>query len=172
MKIQISDDEVYELKLPEKVNNPEEFYTISKKLDNIAKIIKINMMTGTTFNKFKSEFQKRETKIEKGKYKTIFKRKLNPFFDTREKVLDIMQYFYHGTKADRERIVKIMGKTEQQIIKLFYGQKIRYDIQPQEIGFISFGTIVNKAGLKIPNYIIKSHTGVFDEKENGTNNTN
>ena len=174
MKIQISDDEVYELKLPELVNNPEEFYEILKKLDNIAKIMKINLMTGTTYDKFKNKFQQMETNKATRKY-TInpnFTRKnRNPLLDTKEKVLDILQYAYHGNRDDKNRISKLMGFSWNDISKRFHNLFRRYEIKPSEIGLTQLPSqMFRYVDLKIPNYIIQSHTGIYDETENGKEN--
>ena len=177
MKITISDDEIYELKLPELVNNPEEFYQILKKLDNIAKIMKINLAMGTTFNKFKNEYQERETNIGIKKKKYYFnnpnspRSNQNPYFDTKEKVLDVLQYAYHGNKDDKKRISKIMGFNWNDISKRFHNLFKRYDIKPNEIGLTNLPSqMFRYTNLRIPNYIIQSHTGIFDETENGKEN--
>ena len=176
MKIQISDDEIYELKMPELINNPEEFYQILKKLDNIAKIMKINLAMGTTYNKFKNEYQERETSIGIKKKKYYFnnpnspRSNQNPYFDTKEKVLDILQYYYFGDKEDKNRISKLMGYEWGEINKRFHNLIERYSIQANEIGLTHLPTQQFRySDVRIPNYIIKSYTGIVDETENGTN---
>ena len=160
MRIQISDDEVYELKLPEKINNHKEFYKILKKFDNIAKIIKINLAMNTTFNKFKSDFQTTETSI--ATKRTYGK---NLFFNTREKALDILQYGYHGDKEDKDRISKLMGFSWAEINKRFHNLTKRYSIQPNEIGLTQKPSqYLQYSDVRIPNYNFKVNTGVFDEK--------
>jgi hypothetical protein len=160
VKIIISKDEIYEIKIPSELNAIQ-LQEILGKFDNIAKIIKINTITGTNFKTFKTKFNQR------AKHK-IYKKKANanPNYDSKDKVLDLLQYFYHGTKEDRARILKITGED-----KINFGKRIwtlchKYDVQAGEIGLINFANL--KAGIKskkIPNYVIRSHTGLFDEVE-------
>jgi hypothetical protein len=158
MKIKINENEVYEIKTPE-VLNPEDFLNFLNKLDRIAKIIKINLITGTNYEDFKGKYN-RKFKEKKGKIG-------NPYFDTKEKVLDIMQYFFFGTEEDKERICNLVGISKNELYKRFNGFKKRFNIKPEEIGFLVFGTRKNNKGIRIKDYVIKSHTGLFDEVGNG-----
>jgi hypothetical protein len=164
MKIKISENETYEIELPNsKEININEFYEIVKKFDNIIKIIQINIQSGTNFETFQTNFnQRRKNTIQIGRK--------NNFYDTREKVLDIMQYFYCGTQEDRERISKLMGVNPAYIIKSFFNLRKRYNIKPQEVGLIQFGIKGKISPIKIKGYIIKSYSGFFDEVENGNTN--
>jgi len=167
MKIIINPNETYDIKLPE-VIDAEKFIEILNQFDNIAKIIKINSITGTNIKNFKTDFQKRENGIAKSKY-DFPKKRINTisFFDNREKVLDILQYHYYGTKTDKERIAKIIDMKWVEISKRFHSLIFRYDIQPNEIGLINLGNKNNQGREnRIPNYIIKSYTGIFDENGN------
>lgn len=167
MKIQISEDEVYEIKLPEEVNSLEKFNEILNKLERIIKLLRIK-------DNFLKENEKTIGKIETNIYPNRRYSKLNPnpFVNTREKVLDLLQYCYYGTKEDKERIEKIMGRSYAYISKKLFTYRKKYNIEPQEIGLKSFGTKKNPRPIRTPNYIIKSYTGIFDENgnENGTNN--
>jgi hypothetical protein len=161
MKIYINDDETYEMKIPEKAT-AEEFLDIVNRLNNATKIIKLSMasvvkptlpvtiktpMMNFPQNKLINQIPNK-VKVGKG-------HKLE-YYNTREKALDIMQYFYHGTKEDRIRIANITGKSIDDILKNFTYMKKKYNIQPRDIGFIVRGT-------KDKSYIIKSYTGIFDE---------
>lgn len=143
MKININENEVYEIKLPEEIE-ANELFKIIEKFNNLGKLIRIPNRP-KTYNRNKSNID---------------------WYDTKEKVLDVMQYYYHGTSEDKERIVRIIGINKKDLCKRFHSLKIKFNIQPQEIGFIEFGTKENHLGIKVRDYIIKSHTGIFDE--NGT----
>jgi hypothetical protein len=169
MKIKINENEVYELKLPEQVDNVNEFFVILTRLDNIAKIIKMNMIAGTNLYEFKDNFQKRETnKIQNKDYvkKSYTHYKNNTFFDTKEKVMDLIQYYYHGTIEDKNRICKIIGINRERLTHKLRDFISIYNIKPEEVGFIMFGTTKKKTGIKVNDYIIKSYTGIFDENGN------
>ena len=171
MRIKINADEVYELEVPKEIDTLENFYALLKKLDNVTKLIKINLMTGTTYDKFKNKFQQMETNKATRKYNINpnLRKNKNPFLDTKEKVLDVLQYAYHGDKEDKNRISKIMGYSWTDICKRFHALLKRYEVKPNEIGLTNLPSERYRGlNLRIPNYIIKSHTGVFDE--NGTDN--
>ena len=164
MKINISPTESYTLKIPEQIDL-QEFEEILTKLDGIMKIVKINLITGTNLTNFKEKFNHR-AEIKANLFKTGRGYK-SRFYDTREKVLDIMQYFYHGTKEDKERVAKLIGKTPNEISKRFWSLSKKYKITNDEIGLISNrNQILGIPLTKQPNYTIKSYTGIFDEPEN------
>jgi len=143
MKIIINENEVYEIKIPEQIEAIE-LFKIQDKFNNLAKLISIDIKNPNPPKTYK-----------------IRKNRIN-WCDTKEKTLDVMQYYYHGTREDRERLSKIIGLNISNICKRFHALKKRFNIQPQEVGLVRFGT--NKYGLiKIKDYIIKSHTGIFDE---------
>lgn len=89
--------------------------------------------------------------------------------NSREKILDLLQYGYHGTPQDKMRISKLFDKSWSEIAKRFQVFRKKYNIKPKEIGFITYNTKQGK-GEKIPNYVIKSHSGIYDD--NATTNTN
>ena len=159
MKIQLSEDEVYEIKIPEVVGT-EDFLKFLERFNNLSKMIKASYQN-KEFNEFKNKFQQRETR----KYKTSRdKTSKNSYLNSKEKMIDLMQYCYHGTKEDKNRVTKLLGfKDYGDLNKRFYAWKNRYNIQPNELGFIQFGSKENPHGIKIKNYIIKSYTGMFDE---------
>lgn len=177
MKVQISNDEIYEIKIPEEIN-PNDFSQLMSKFDNVAKIIRINMLAGKTITRFNNEFNER-FKQQKENI-TKFKRKPHKigigigyasiFTNTREKALDIIQYFYNGTMQDKIRISKIMSQSPLQISKKISGLRKRYNINDNEVG------VTGRLGTKLirnPDYVIKSYSGMFDEKsEENTNGNN
>lgn len=201
MKIQISKDESYEIKIPNEIN-ANDFMKLMTSFDNVIKLIRFNLVkqgikedenfrideNGNRVSRvhYKDKINKidknlnldgtpRKSYTKSPKFLESLKNKrktnLRDWCNTKEKVLDLMQYAYHGTKEDRKRIVKITGETNWDVItKSFFGLKNRYDIQPQEVGLTSFGNKGLKAfNFKIPNYIIKSYTGIFDENGNEEN---
>jgi len=166
MTIEINNNETYEIKIPERASAKEFLYIVDR-LNNAAKIIKLGYQTESTtnlkpmiekpkFTFFDSNKENTETKKTKKNVHKVGKGHTLEFYNTREKALDIMQYFYHGTKEDRVRIANITGKSVDDILKNFTYMKKKYNIQPRDIGFIVWGT-------KDKSYIIKSHTGIFDE---------
>lgn len=159
MKIQLKDDETYEIKLPEELTS-QDFLILLEKLEKIVKLIKLS-------GDFKNSTYKdnpTRTRVSSIAYNCP-----NPF-DTREKVLDFLQYGYHGTKEDKDRIVKYIGRSWKELQKRFHDLINRYSIQPNEIGLTKWKVKGEnmRSDNRIPNWSIKSYTGVFDE--NGTNN--
>lgn len=154
MKIQLDENEVYEIKIPDEIDT-NEFLILVEKFNNLGKLV-------TQFGLTKQENKNSPINLNKqnsGK---------NPFFNTRKKVLDIFQYWYLGTEQDKKRITEIIGINKDDLTKRFNGLRLRYNIKPQEVGLIRFRD--NKGNPKIPikDYVIKSYTGLFDEngKEN------
>ena len=87
--------------------------------------------------------------------------------------MDILQYYYHGSQRDRDRITNICKFENMNVMsKGFSKMRERFNIQPKEIGFIEFPTKEDRKGIKINDWIIKSHTGIFDEKEENTDEEN
>jgi len=182
MKIKINDGEFYELNFPNEVS-PVEFLEIYEKFGKIFKLIRLSNQDNK-FLDFKNEINSK-TKV-RNKYNLnpnhqrkeyTFKNPIgtyrrsnhNPFFETRERVLDLLQYAYHGSEEDKNRISRLMGKEWNGISKCFHNLiKIRYnDIKPDEIGLTQIPSQINRTqNIKIPNYVIKSHTGIFDENGN------
>jgi len=159
MKIQLKDDEIYEIKIPAEITS-QDFLILLEKLEKIVKLIKLS-------GNFKNPtYKDNPTKTRRSSIKYNCP---NPF-DTREKVLDFLQYGYHGTKEDKERIIKYIGRSWEELQKRFHSLINRYNIQPNEIGLTKWR--VKEEGIrsdnKIPNWIIRSYTGVFDE--NGSDN--
>lgn len=157
MKIQFDEDEFYEIKIPEKVN-PEEFSIILDKLTKLVKLMSIYQYT-----KINPQGESQSSTQIIRRYSTK-----NHFLDTREKVIDILQYHYHGTLEDRKRIEKIIGKSWIEINKRFSAKIIRFNIKPQEVGLTRWKLKRESPLIKlsIPNWTIKSHTGIFDENGN------
>jgi len=155
MKIILNEEETYEIKLPETIN-ASGFLELLNQFDNIVKLIRLNSIQ-KGFDNDKGIKTKR----------TYMSHMKNPFFDTREKVLDLLQYGYCGTQEDRERICKVTGKGWKEISKRFCQLIQRWDIKPNEVGLIKFGNKYQKSkNFGLPNYTIKSYTGVFDENGN------
>jgi hypothetical protein len=158
MKININEIETYEIKTPDEIN-VEDFLELFTKLENIKKIISLNYV-----NQNSNEKTNKTPSINPQK-NYITRKNTSPFFDTREKVLDIMQYGYLGTRKDKLRLAKIIGMSYNKINKRFHSLRKRYNIQPQEVGLIAFPTKENHIKMAIPNYVIKSYTGIFDEED-------
>jgi hypothetical protein len=155
MKIILNKDESYEIEIP-KVVDIGGFHKILNKFEGIIKIVKINELAGTNFKDFKKDFNKRSYNKAKG----------NIYLNTKAKCIDIMQYYYHGTEADRIRISKIVGRDTETIIKDFSRFRKKFGITPQEVGLISFKNFKKGTPLiKMLDYTIKSYTGIFDEAE-------
>jgi len=156
MKIQLTNDEFYEIKIPDEMSASEfgEFFDRLKKLTNLISITS----SANLSQNFKPKKYNKNPNLK--------------FMDTKEKCMDIMQYFYFGTRQDKQRIVELIGDTSvinlYKLFKLFEKWKIKFNIQPREIGFIRYGDGHNKFGEKIPNWVIRSHTGIFDENGNAT----
>lgn len=180
MKVIINKNETYEIKIPNEVN-ANDFMNLLTSFDNIVKLIKFNLV--------QEEFSKTKTIQNNSEYKNLHQKKLTEslrldgtprkpyirkirrsnlrtYSDTREKALDLLQYAYHGNKEDKKRIEKIAGFDWAEISKSIHGLKKRYNILPQEVGLTRFGDEKTKSFIfRIPNYIIKSYTGYFDENE-------
>jgi len=150
MKINFNENESYEINISNEVN-AEEFLNLLERFENLSKLIKLN-----------NPNQPKKLSNRPTTYKTRKKVNTREWCDTREKVLDLMQYNYHGSKSDRERIKKICGQPWVEVQKSFYGLKKRYDIKPNEVGLNTWER--NAPNKFIPNWIIKSYTGYFDEK--------
>ena len=166
MKIKISDDEVYEIKIPNEME-AQEFLGLLDKLSKIVKLITLSKLGN--LDKFKKTFNQRtEDTIQRKKYQKTTG--LNPFYDTKEKALDLLQYSYHGTKEDRQWISRLMGMEWKDIQKRLSNIRGRYEIQPNEVGLKKFPSMYDRTDYKIQDWIIKSYTGIFDESENGNNN--
>ena len=165
MKVILSETESYEIEIP-KVANAKEFQSLLSKLDGVAKILQMNLRLNTNFNEFRNEFNTRTAVIRNSKRRG----KVTHYTD-RKNVLDIMQYFYQGTKEDRVRISTIIGKTPEEIQKRFWSLIRKWNIQPNEVGLVNFQN--QKFGIRtthIPNYTIKSHTGLYDAVEDNEDN--
>jgi hypothetical protein len=161
MKIIINELETYEIKIPNEVN-AKDFMKLLTSFDNVVKLIKFNII--------REEFSKNPNyKEDKRHYikRPGIKSNTRIWCDTKEKTLDLFQYAYHGTKEDRLRIVEITNTPWNEIVKGFYGLKVRWNIQPQEVGLNFWrGKGEHHSNLidwKIPNWTIKSYTGYFDE---------
>jgi len=167
MKININKDEVYELNFPDEIT-PDEFLEIYERFGNIAKLIKLSNQE-KVIDTFKNQFNQRVRKpyILKNPLnpdKITQRCNTNPFLDTKEKILDLLQYAYHGSKEDKERICKLMGYSWSDINKRFHNLFKRFNFLPSEVGLTQIPNKFNKhLNLKIPDYIIQSHTGIFDE---------
>lgn len=157
MKIEINKDESYNINLPSELN-ANDFLRLLEQFEKIGRLIKMNEI------KTNIGFPSGKPNIIKPKiYSRIYR---NPFFDTREKVLDILQYHFHGTIEDKKRISKIIKDNWDSISKKFHHQIERYSIKPKEVGLTRFRKKGEYSLEKIPNYIIKSYTGIFDENGN------
>jgi len=173
MKIYLKNDETYEIKIPEEIQ-AEDFLELLDKLNRIFKIIKLSDLGN--FTKFQTQFNNRVNTPKKYIRNKTFSGKNNPWFDTREKTLDLFQYAYHGTQEDKNRICKLMQRSWNKIQKSFNGLKKRYNLQAHEVGLTRW-RILNESknsNIQIPNWTIRSHTGIFDEngnseEENGNN---
>ena len=151
MRIKINDSEVYEFKLNEYTESNKEisadkFLELLGRFEKIVKLIKLN--------KDVKLFKKTKIKRDNVEHKP------RTWADTREKALDLLQYYYHGTREDKKRIEKITGTSFYKISKATTGFVKRYNVKPEEIGLNSWE---GKIKEKVPNYIIKSYTGLFDE---------
>lgn len=152
MKILINPEETYEIKIPNEIN-ANDFIKLLTSFDNVVKLIR--------FNVIKNEILEPDTRSYIKKTKG-FRKGSRTYCDTREKTLDLLQYAYHGTKKDKERIVKLAGTNWNNISKSFWGLRKRYNIKSDEIGLFP-NMNANSHNSKIPNYTIKSYTGYFDE---------
>ena len=133
------------------------------------KLSKFIQISSCDINK---KFDRNENPLKRKSYNNRRK-----YLDTKEKIMDILQYYYHGSKIDRDRIAKICGyESFENISKRLSSKRKLFNIQPSEIGFIQMPTKIDKRSVKIKNWVIKSHSGIFDEKdeveEDGTDNTN
>jgi hypothetical protein len=152
MKIRINDEESYEIKIPNEIE-ARDFLNLLNSFDNIVRLIRINNIPKELVKlpKIITETNK------KGRIRGT--KKHRDWADTREKVLDIMQYAYHGNKEDRKRIMRITGVNDFQVIsKSFFWLVKRYQLKPEEVGMVTW-----KGKMRIPYYTIKSYTGLFDE---------
>lgn len=168
MKIRINENENYIIDIPEEING-NDFLDLIEKLLKLSKFIQISSFNINNKKVVLKNSIKREPH-------NINRRK---FFDTKEKLMDILQYYYHGTKEDTNRIARICGYSNFEFIsKRLSNKRKNFNIQPSEIGFIKMPTTTDRRGVKINGWIIKSYTGMFDEKdeetieEDGTDNTN
>lgn len=160
MKIRLKENEIYEIKIPEEIDTENLFIL----LDRLKVITKLSELSDI----------RKDIKTEKRKY-TQNPTKTTRLYNTKEKTLDLLQYAHHGTKEDKERICKLLNMSWKEIQKRFYNLIKRYNIQPNEVGLTRWKTKYDKhSDNRIPNWTIKSHTGVFDEngntdEENGNN---
>lgn len=156
MKIQINENESYEIEMPSEVN-ADELIKIILSLDNVMKLIRINVVNNKPKLLLDENGERKKRKISVNRW----------WCNKKEKVIDLMQYAYHGTLEDKKRIEIICKNNWTTICKGFNSFKSRFEIQPQEIGLTQWGTIyANGNNFKIPNWIIKSYTGIFDENGN------
>lgn len=155
MKIHLSPNEVYEIKIPNEIN-AENFLELFNRFNSIIRLIKIN----------DSQVVNQKPNVEQI---TIYPKRISKktnkrdWCNTREKSLDLLQYAYHGTVEDKNRICKIVGMEWFEIGKYFFALKKRFNIKPQEVGLFKFNTGVDRRRYNMPNYTIKSYTGIFDE---------
>jgi len=153
MKLIINKDENYEIKIPNEIEG-KEFLELTEKLIKLSKFMQVNSVN---INNPQPNVQPTIRKYLHNGQKYDY---------TKEKVMDILQYYYFGTREDKLRICKIVNVKEyNDLAKRFNGFIKRFSIKPSEVGLISFGTI-NHSRVKMSNWIIKSHTGIFDENEN------
>jgi hypothetical protein len=161
MKIRIKEDEVYEIKIPEEIN-ASDILILLDRLKVIAKLSELSEIRVRTKTETRSYVKKGDSPSR--------------FWNTREKALDLLQYAYHGTEEDKERISKLIRRDWKKTQKQFHLIKKRYNIQPDEVGLTKWKTQYDSKNLdvRIPNWTIKSYTGIFDEngntdEENGNN---
>ena len=154
MKIVVEENQFHYIKIPDEINS-KELISLIERLILISKVIKPTQQTK----------QPTGIKKEKRKYRKFHRR---TEYDTREKALDILQYGYHGSKEDKQRISKIIGRSWNDILKNFHSLRIRYNIQANEIGLKRWRNHYESrmVDLKVPNWTIKSYTGIFDKNGN------
>jgi len=169
MKITINENENYEINIPNEIEG-KEFLNLTEKLIRLSKLILIN-----------SNNLSENKNTPQNKYENPLKRKIynsrRKYFGDRNCVLDILQYYYHGSFKDKIRIMKLCNfESQMKFGKRMSSLKTRHNIKPSEIGFVSFRTPLNRNGIIEEDWVIKSYTGIFDEKKkkkkNGTDNGN
>jgi len=140
MKIQLSENEVYEIKLPEMINK-QEFSAIVSKFNALAK----------NFVKFDiGEAQEVgiviDTQKVKRQYKTINKTRWQFLRDNRSAFIDILLAHYHGTKEELEEVAKSYGiSVTKSDIASNQGIALRemHKVKAEEMGLKSFPTRTN-----------------------------
>jgi len=167
MKINMQNDETYDINIPEEVDS-REFIALLERLSKIVRLVKLSELG--SFKEFKDNSNQRISANQEKKKGTYKEGRVGTvtWYDTREKALDLLQYGYHGTSEDRRRIEKIMDMGWAEINKRFHNLRLRYDIKPNEIGIMRWRGVAEsrKVNLRLPNWVIKSYTGIFDENGN------
>jgi len=168
MKIIINKNENYEVEVPNEIQG-KEFLDLIEKLMKLSKFIQISSfdIRDNSTNK-NIQLNKISTRKPHSSYPQRKK-----YFNDKNCALDILQYFYQGSRRDKFRVMKLCEFDKMsEFGKRMFSLKIRHNIQPQEIGFISYSTLLDKNGIREENYIIKSYTGIFDEKEENSDEEN
>jgi ribosomal protein L3 len=164
MKVFINENETYQIDVPNEIL-AKDFVELLSKFDNIMKIIKLNVAKNEVEVETDRHNLPNRLAYMKRRCSAGEKSNSRTWVNTREKALDLLQYAYHGTKEDRQRISKLVNVPWLTISKGFHGLMQRYNIQADEIGLMILGSQFARATL-MPSYIIKSHTGYFDENGN------
>jgi len=172
LKIKINENENYSFEISNELNL-QEFMELYNKFEKVMRLIKISNQDNNLID-FQKQFNNRTNIVNSTKRSYHYNYKdnpnqrrsnENPFINTREKTLDLLQYAYHGNKEDKQRISKLMNRSWNEIQKIFGKLLERYSITPDEIGLTQIPNNINRQiDKRIPNYIIKSYTGIFDEK--------
>lgn len=144
MKIKISNNEVYEIKLGNQLSI-QEFTDMLYKLNSLVRTFSKNIINPIDMVKV--------VKIKKGITKTGKIRKTytyknsdakikqtrkvsNPrlWCATREQAITTLKIHYYGTQEQKERLAQSSRTSWNEIVKGFWGVRRRYNIRPQEVG--------------------------------------
>ncbi len=157
MKIKINQYESYNIDFPDEIG-AQEFFAMKGRIDNIARLIGKDPLLQTAQDAPMTEFK--QTKV----HAPIEQR---PWDASREEGLKFIKCQYFGTQIERAEYEKISQRTWGDISKRVSSCKIKWNIQPKEVGMIRFPTIwearkrlINT--LKIQN---ETETEIQEEKQ-------
>jgi len=167
MKIRLSEDEVYEIKMPEEIEI-QEFQGIVSKFNFLLKnFIKFDIGGETTSEQGEIILNKNQTKQQI--HKTHDKTKWLFLRDNRNAVVEILKTHYLGTIEEFESVVNTyglkLGKADM-CSTMFKVIKEMHKVEPKEVGLKAFPT------KEIQVKHLKLNQGETENEQSDTETTN
>lgn len=134
MKIQINENESYEINLPDIITIKEFLYIVNK----VSSIAQNNQ-------ELSSSKEAKRRYVKSGKYCGA----KYPWTQNRDKAVELVKLHYFGEKEKKEQIARSNNISWYDIVKSLHNLKKRFDIKPQEIGLREFPPRGGSRELKI-----------------------